>query len=243
MQCWGFLPAGEVRTASALLERRGGLGDAFALVGRGRYRALQGDLSGGRSDMAAGRALIREFGAEYYVAGSGQENGALELEAGDPVAAETPLREAYEMYHEMGVDAATAACFLARALFEQGRFDESDRFARIGEEGVAADDVLSQADWRYMRARLFANKGDLAAAEALAREAVALTEPTDYLEERAQSLLALAEVLELRGQTAEAQDALERAGAAYERKESVLGVERVRARLRELVRKPLAERK
>src|SRR5262249_3523317 len=103
MQCWGYMPAGDgVRTASALLEEgAAGLGGAFALVVRGRYRALLGDLAGGREDMAAGRALIREFGADYYIAGSGQENAMLELEADDPFAAEAPAREAHEMFMKM----------------------------------------------------------------------------------------------------------------------------------------------
>jgi class 3 adenylate cyclase/tetratricopeptide (TPR) repeat protein len=246
MQCWGYLPASAgVREATEVLDQRtGGMGEAFALVVRGRYRALQGDLAGGRGDIEAGRALIREYGADFYVAGSGQEHGFSELETGDPAVAEAMLREAYELYEGMsgGPVGATAATMLARALVEQGRLDEAERYARIGAENAAADDVVTQFAWRSVRARVLARRGDLAAGEALAREAVALAEPTDYLEERAGAHLSLAEVLALAGRGNEGVPAVEEAIRLFERKESVVGVERARARLSELAREPLAER-
>ncbi len=52
MECWGYLPAGAgIRETTALLsEGATGMAKAFALVVRGRYRAMQGDLAGGRAD-------------------------------------------------------------------------------------------------------------------------------------------------------------------------------------------------
>jgi tetratricopeptide (TPR) repeat protein len=236
MQCWGYLPAGVGRriTNELLEQRPGGMAEAFALVVRGRYRAVQGDLDGGRTDIDAGRALIREFGADFYIAGSGQEQGQCELEAGEPAAAETVLREAYEMFEEMGSGAvsATAAALLARALVEQGRFDEADRFALISEETATGDDVFTQSGWRAVRSRVLARRGDLAGAETLAREAVAIAERTDFLEDHAAALLALAEIMALAGREDEGRAAIEQAIKLYERKESVVGVERARARLR-----------
>ena len=91
-----------------------------------------------------------------------------------------------------------------------------------------------------MRARILARRGDRPRAEALAREAVALGATTDYFEFHAHALLALAEAVADR--PAEAAQCLEEAIRLYERKESVVGVERTRARLRELTREPLAER-
>src|SRR5262249_25271119 len=104
MQCWGYLPAGEgVRRTTALLEHGvTGTAQAFALVIRGRYRGLQRDVTRGRADIEAGRALIREFGADFYLAGSAQEYWAFELDAGDYRAAEVCAREAFERYHALG---------------------------------------------------------------------------------------------------------------------------------------------
>jgi tetratricopeptide (TPR) repeat protein len=191
--------------------------------------------------MSAGRSLIREFGADYYVAGSAQENAQCELEAGDPAAAEVAAREAYDMYEAMhGAASSDAAVLVARALFEQGRLDEAEHFARVSEEVTKSDDVATQMEWRAVRARVLAARGDRAGAELLSRQAVALGEATDYLEFRAYALLALAEAVSDRPD--EAVTCVERAIRLYERKESVVGVERARAQLRELTREPLAER-
>jgi class 3 adenylate cyclase/tetratricopeptide (TPR) repeat protein len=246
MQCWGYLPASAgIRIADELLaQRAGGMAGAFALVVRGRYRALQGDLAGGRADMAAGRTLIRDFGAAFYIAGSGQENGQLELESGEPAAAEIPLRETFEMYEEMGGGALSgaAASLLSRSLVDQGRLEEADELAQIAAERLPLDDVFGQIEWRLVRARVLARRGELADAEALARESVTLGESTDYFEHHAEGCLALAEVLAREGRAEEAQRAVDDAVRVYERKESVVGVRRARALLAEIARESVAER-
>jgi tetratricopeptide (TPR) repeat protein len=246
MQCWGYLRAGAgILTSTALLEEgKGGLGDAFALVVRGRYRALQGDLTEGRADMDAGRALIRDFGTTYYIEGSAQEQAMLELEAENPAGAEAALRERFGPIAARRPEGfnSTAAGLLARALDAQGRLDEAAAFVRLAETIANADDLAIQSLWRYVKASLLAKTGDLDAAETLARDAVAFGERTDFLEEHAQALLTLARVLEVRGRVDEARQALESALRLYARKESILGVERVRQRLRELAGEPLAER-
>ena len=246
MQCWGYLPASEgIRVANGVLEQRvGGMAEAFALVVRGRYRALQGDLAGGRADMEAGRALIREYGAAFYIAGSGQENGQMELESGDPAVAEKVLRETYEMYNEMGGGAlsAAAASLLARAFLGQGDLDKAERFASICETTAPADDVFAQIEYRAVRARVLAQRGELDTAEALAHKSVELAEQTDYFEHHAAARLALGEALVRAGRSDEARTEFERAIELSERQESVVGIERARARLRELERESLAER-
>lgn len=246
MQCWGYLPAGEgVRRTDGLLERGvAGTAEAFALVVRGRYRGLQRDVAGGRADIEAGRALIREFGAAFYTAGSAQEYTAFELDAGNYVGAEACAREAYDLYHAMGSFelSYTPAALLAHALVGQGRFDQAEEFTRIAEEHTAVDDVTTQMEWRSAQAQVFASKGDHTAAETLAREAVALGEQTDYLELRARTTSALAETLATSGQVEEAARWLEETIRLYALKESAFGVERATARLRELERQPLAER-
>jgi hypothetical protein len=238
MQGWGYLPAGAgLRTTAELLERgHSGVGEAFALVVQGRYRALTGDVRLGRADLEQGRALMREFGATFYAVGTAHEHGQLELEAGEPAAAELVLREAYDWYGEIGsVSLSTSAgAMLARALVDQGKLAEAESIASISAENAAAGDVVPQIESRSVRARVRARRGDTAGAEPLAREAVAIAETTDFLEAHADALLALAEVLALAGRAEDARPAVEEALPLYERKESALGAARVRARLREI---------
>ena len=244
MQCWGYLPASAgIRDATELLDQGAeGMAKAFALVVRGRYRALQGDLEGGRADMATGRSLIREYGAGMYVAGSAQENAQLELEAGNPAAAELAARESFELYMRDAGHAASAALLVGRALVDQGRFDEASRFAQIGKEDSETGDASHESEWRAVEARVLAARGELETAETLARDAVGLAAGTDYLEFHAHACLALADVLAKANRYDEAASELHEAIRLYEQKESVLAAERVRVRLRELAREPLAER-
>jgi class 3 adenylate cyclase/tetratricopeptide (TPR) repeat protein len=242
MGCWGYKPAraGIRETTELLSQGATGMARAFAHVVRGRYRAMQGDLAAGRADIEAGRALIREFGADFYVAGSAQEQAQCELESGEPAAAEIAARESFELYKQLSGDSPSAAAtLLARALLELGRIDEADRFARLSEEKAPADDIGTQMEWRSVRARVLTSRGDRAAAEALAREAVALGDPTDYFEFHAQAHRALAEAVSDRPD--EAVRSLQEAIRLYKRKESAVGIERTRARLRELTREPFAE--
>jgi class 3 adenylate cyclase/tetratricopeptide (TPR) repeat protein len=245
MQCWGYLPAGDgLRHANELLDQGvAGMAKAFALVVRGRYRGLQGDVEAGRADIEAGRALIREFGADFYVAGSGQEHGQFEFDAGNWAAAEVVLRDAADRYAAMGGESLSsdAASLLALALLEQGRVDEADEQARLSERNSAVDDVSVQMEWRTVCARVAARRGDYVQGEALAREAVARAERTDFLEFNGYAFLALAEVLQLAGREEEARPWLEKGLRSFERKGSVFWTARARERLRELTGEPLAE--
>ena len=79
----------------------------------------------------------------------------------------------------------------------------SSSFTRSGvaEASTALNDVDAQLSWRAVRAKLLARGGDIAGAETLAHEAVALAEVTDVLNHRGKVRLDLAEVLRLAGRT------------------------------------------
>jgi hypothetical protein len=98
--------------------------------------------------------------------------------------------------------------------------------------------VQSQGQWRSIRARVLARRGDGAEAEAeaesLARESVAILARTDWLVHRAESLAALAEVLRAGGRTQEAAAALREALALAEQKGDLVNAARLRASLEEL---------
>ena len=85
-----------------------------------------------------------------------------------------------------------------------------------------------------MLARVYANRGDVAAAEVLAREAVEIVDGTDSLNSQAEARIDLAEVLVAAGRTDEAAVALEQALDRYERKKNLAMVAQVKPKLEEL---------
>jgi tetratricopeptide (TPR) repeat protein len=88
--------------------------------------------------------------------------------------------------------------------------------------------------WRTARAKILARRGELEAAEALAREAVRIGEPSDLIGTRAEALCDLAEVLALEGRREDALAALDEGSQLYERKGNLTALARARARAREL---------
>ena len=156
---------------------------------------------------------------------------AVESLADDPAVAERILLEACETLREIG-DRAWLAIHLgalANAVVDQGRLDEGLGFAKEASTLALPDDHLAQALYRRGRARALAAIGKQAPAERLAREAVAIRDGTDLLNDRAESLVVLAEVLGMRKKTAEAADALVQAQALFEEKGNT--VARARASL------------
>lgn len=124
---------------------------------------------------------------------------------------------------------STAAAFVGLALAEQGRDDEALEYADIAAEWAVTDDIASQVMQLGIRARVLAGRGDLAPAEAAARDAVARSNGSDDPWLRGGALEDLALVLERAGHPAEAADALRRALVIYERKGNVVSAARVGA--------------
>jgi predicted ATPase/class 3 adenylate cyclase len=209
---------------------------ATCSVERAVLEAMRGDVALARKLLAMGRRTIEESGLTLWAAINAQEAYLVELLAGTPEAAVDTLRESFATLDQGGERAylSTIAGFLAHALYRTGRDDEAERFSRECEDAAAPDDVLSQVLWRTARAKIRARQGDLERAEALAREAVRVGEPTDLLTIRAEVLADLAEVLALAGRRQEAVDALEEAARLYERKGNVTALERARSAAAEL---------
>ena len=78
---------------------------------------------------------------------------------------------------------------------------------------------------------MLARHGRQAVAEELARQAVAIAETTDFLNDQADAYANLAEVLQLNGKADEAKAALEQALQRYERKGNLVMARRTRDRL------------
>jgi len=203
---------------------------ANALVEQGALQAMCGDFRLARELLAKGRQALAELGFTLLVAMSAQEANYVEILAGDPEAGARISREAYLQLEPLGERAylSSAAALLSHSLCSLDELDEAERFSQLSEEASAPEDVFSQVLWRSGRAKILARRGDLAAAEALAREAVALAERTDMLNTRGDTLADLAEVLTLGGRASEAAPVLEEAAKLFERKGNRVSLERVR---------------
>jgi ATP/maltotriose-dependent transcriptional regulator MalT len=150
--------------------------------------------------------------------------------AGDWARAEPALRAAYQTLERRGDRGfrSTLAAQLGECALRRGLIDEAEQWSRTSEDLGVEEDRVNEAWWRSLRAKVHAARGELARAEELAREAVAIMTTTDHLEATADVWLTLAEVLRARGSSearAAAREALER----YERKGNLIAAERAAA--------------
>jgi tetratricopeptide (TPR) repeat protein len=144
--------------------------------------------------------------------------------------------ESYEVFRAMGERGyrASAVALLAEAVYAQGRFGQALQLTEEAETLCGADDWEAQAQWRATRAKLLAQRGQFPAATRLAEEAVALVPATADAPERAEFLVAKAEVSQLAGALDEAEDSLRRALQFYDDRRAVPLAERTRALLASL---------
>ena len=156
-----------------------------------------------------------------------------ELIAGDPAEAERQLRPSYEELQEMGESGflSTTAAVLARAVYDQERFDEALRLTETSEHAASLDDVVSQVLWRGTRARVLARDGAGNAAVEVALHGVELARQTDFVNMLADALSDLAETLSLLGKAGQADSPLVEAAGLYEAKGNILSARAARSRL------------
>jgi len=162
--------------------------------------------------------------------------GRIAETAGDHEAAARYHRRALEFFESTGNTGAVSAIapMLARELCALGRYEQAAPLAERGRLVAFEADIWAQVDWRRAQALVDVAAGRQADAERLAREAVAIAEPTDALGQQGDALSDLAEVLLSSGQRKGAAAVFEQALDRYERKENLAMAERIQARLAEL---------
>jgi DNA-binding SARP family transcriptional activator/tetratricopeptide (TPR) repeat protein len=204
---------------------------AVTLHPLGLLHAMDGDFDQARRLIRQGNEILDELGRLHSAVS--HHEALVEMLAGQPAAAEERLRLGYERLQRMGERAllATTAAMLAQALHAQGRDREAGSFCLVSERTAAVEDLPTQVKWRGVRAMILGREGLADQAEALAREAVRLAEPTDMLTMRADALLDLAGILGLRGLPGEAEQAARDALALFERKEDRVSAARARLQL------------
>jgi ATP/maltotriose-dependent transcriptional regulator MalT len=183
-------------------------------------RAMEGDFDRARSLSSAAREIYEELGLRFRIVMIASILAAeIEQRAGRPDEAVSIIREAFGTLQEMGATSpmATMAAFLADALCLDGRLQEAADIASISEEHAPANDVATQIYWRTAKARALAAT-DPAAAEALARGALATARQTDHPDLKGRALRSLADVL---GSSEEAASLRTEARRVYEQKGDV----------------------
>ena len=194
-------------------------------------RALTGEFAAARRLIADSNAILDELGQLHSRVS--HHEAQVELLAGDPAAAGVRLQADMERLGALGEQAllATTAAMLAQARYAEGRHDEAVSLSEVAERSAAHEDRSTQAIWRGVRAQVLARRGRHEEAEALAREAVALVEPSDALTDQGDALLALAEILELRGRPADAAPLRARQLARYRSKGATVPMRRAERRV------------
>ena len=188
-----------------------------------------------RSAIRRCRAVWAESGAKLDWASTAMNAGAIELMAGDPLAAERELREGYEtllaMQH-IGYR-ATLTLLLAESVYAQGRYEEAERLVEDAAATTIHDDLPDQVSLRIIGAKLHARCGDFEAADRLSQEARELV-PSWHHGLLGEVLVGRAEVLILAGKPDEAAEALGEAARLYEKRRAEPLAERVRKQLEQL---------
>jgi class 3 adenylate cyclase/tetratricopeptide (TPR) repeat protein len=233
---FGPTPVGEgIERCNQILNGAGGdqKVTASALISRSALRAMRGEFEEARHDVFVGRGVYEELGLSLLAANCSQNSGLIEMLAGDARAAEKQLRSGYaalEAMNEAGY-LATIGAQLAHALIAQGRDDDAREFVSVSRRAAAEDDASAQALWRTAQAKILMLGNDFGEGERLAREAVAITEQTDFLNYRADAAMDLAIVLSSAGKTTEAIEAAKVGLELYRRKGNTVAEERARGEL------------
>jgi predicted ATPase len=233
---YGPTPVAEgIRRCQAIREEVSGNPAAAALVLQplAGLHAMEGCFARARELLAMSADAFEELGLSLSHAVSHTTAGTVELLAGDPVAAEACLRRSHDALEQMGDRAllSTTAALLAQSLLAQGRDREAERSAELSGELAAADDLVTQVLWRCVRARTLAGRGEVEEGVALARDAVALAETSDFMSDRGDALFDLALVLAQAGRDRDARTAFSEAVRLYERKGNAVAAARARAQL------------
>jgi class 3 adenylate cyclase/tetratricopeptide (TPR) repeat protein len=205
------------------------VGDPHFFSMRGQLEAMRGNFEPARRLVAEARERARELGHRLVASAVSMQEAEIELHAREFETAVAAALKGVAELRELGERGwlSTIAGHGAEALYRLGRDEEAWRLTEEADEAGAPDDVITQMLIRQVRAKVLARRGELAAAERLARQSLALAEPTDSLEVKANAHYDLAVVLTAAGKRDEALAALDEAAALYAEKGHTVGVARV----------------
>ena len=165
-----------------------------------------GDDAGFREHEERWRDVVDRHGLTWLAAAHGMEIAFVELWAGRAEAAERRLREARQFFAPIGNVwyMSVADEYLCEAVYAQDRPREFLRLADAFAASSLMTDRHNLIKRQVMLARAHLLRGSAVEAEASARRALKLLEPTDLVPDRVDALLVLADALDARGMGDEA---------------------------------------
>lgn len=196
---------------------------------------MVGELDQALEDFDAADRILRDLGPLWseviYML-----RGLTAAMYGDPVRAEAAHRRHYEVLEEAGDQGylSTVAATLAASLVELGQLEEAERFARIGREAAAEDDVASHSAAEAALAMVLSARGDFEGATLAAQRSISVAAGSDMYFELGKLHLNLAGILAKTRQTDEAVEAAREALSYFDRKGVVPAIARTHALLAEL---------
>jgi hypothetical protein len=244
---WGPTPVGDViEQVQKILDWASGHGirstEADALNILARAEAIQNRFSSARAQIAQRNQIKRTLSELLLAVADEVTDATIELLADKPVDAQESLRKAQRKLKQSGgrwplaTVTVTVTAMLARSLLLQGRDREAEELTREYRDRATAPEVHlePQIRWRLIEALLRAKHGQVAEAEELAREAVALSDRTEQSDTRAQARCDLAEVLGRARLWDEAVDAALEARQLWEQKGNLIWAHKPAKLLQEL---------
>jgi len=200
----------------------------------GTLRLFLGDVDEARALFTEADRQKREMGRTLPLAHSSQQLGMLERLVGNAAESERILREGVTVLTEASSSAVSiVAAFHAESLYDLARYDDADRAAQTAINSWGMD-IASSVIGMRVRAMVSARAGRFDDAERTAREALGTIDETDFIIDRGDARVGLAEVLELAGRREEAIAVARDAFDLYEAKGNVLQAGHARARLERL---------
>jgi class 3 adenylate cyclase/tetratricopeptide (TPR) repeat protein len=196
---------------------------------------MMGDFDEARRRSEAAHLGRLELGRPLADAHMSQVAGWIELMAGRALEAERILGEGARDLAALGsaYSARLLSAMHGQSLYVLGRYDEADEAAIVGGRG-AEGDVTTVVLSFCVRAMVAARRGSFEDAERLSREAIAMIDQGDFINDQADARMALAEVLQLAGRVPEAAEAVHQALDRFRAKGNVTQSAIAEARLAEL---------
>jgi class 3 adenylate cyclase/tetratricopeptide (TPR) repeat protein len=198
--------------------------------------AMRRDFTRAWQLVGRARRLFEELGVYTGRAACSFIEYEIGLREGDVTAAADGLAAADEYLESIDEHGgrSTVLAMLAAVRLPQGQLDEAERVAALAREMTQPGDLYTDVVGRTAIARARSLRGDLDAADEVAREAVALASASDNLTFHGDALLVLADVHLRAGRSVEAAESATAARALYEQKGDLASLDRADALLRRL---------
>src|SRR5207244_9167377 len=113
--------------------------------------------------------LVEDRGCVLMQAVGSMVSGPVYSMGGDLESAERQMRAGVQTLADIGEFGflSTLAAELGEILYLRGNDDEAMEMTRRSEEAAASDDMATQVQWRRVRSKVLARRGELEEAESL----------------------------------------------------------------------------